>query len=628
MGQVLASLADGLLLGFVYGMAAMGLSLIWGVMRVINLCHGAVMTLGMFATYLLFTTLGMNPYLALLIVAVLGLLFGFVVYGVAVHPVINAPHLSSLLATFSVNMIIIGVGTAIFTTSPRNIDFSRGIGQTSVRFTLQGTRLDRGVGHRSADGGAVSLPLSHVPRQVHPRGRQQSRRRRADGHPVGARPGAELWHRHHAGGVGRRADLDVLSVHDPERRRCISPGLRHLRPGRAGQSPRRADRRIDPGDDGGADPHLHAGQLGAGRRVCPLRRDSARAAAGPVGSAVDDRLAPTRVLAELAGGLGRRARRRRWRGTARCARWCFTLLMFAALASSLNIMMGYTGYVNFGHIVFFGLGGYTGFYLISQHNWWLYPAVVAGGLASAAVAGLLGSAILRLRGAYFALATIGINEAARAFVNNFDPFGGPTGMFVNFAVYRRYGGAAQALWMTYTVLLVVTVLVLIVSAMVKHSQFGLGLMAIREDEDAAEVMGVECATLQDHGLRPLGDLSGHGRHAVLLQERQRRAGRRLPPAHVHRDARDGHAGRPGHGARTRCLGAITYERLRGFLLTSPIFKDLHLAVAGLLLLVIVLFVPAGVIGWLRARFPRLRRVAGRDSPGQQRSASDLAACRR
>lgn len=140
LGQLLASLTDGLLIGFVYGVAAMGLTLIWGVMRVINLGHGAIMALGMFAAYLLFSSVGMNPYVALLIVAALGLLFGFLIYGVAVHRVINAPYLSTLLATFSVNMIIIGVGTAVFTTSPRNIDFTLG----SLRIgpiTLLGTRL-------------------------------------------------------------------------------------------------------------------------------------------------------------------------------------------------------------------------------------------------------------------------------------------------------------------------------------------------------------------------------------------------------------------------------------------------------------------------------------------------------
>ena len=126
LGQLLSSLTDGLLLGFVYGLAAMGLTLIWGVMTVINLSHGPVIALGMFGTYLLFLHAGWNPYLALLAVAGLGLVFGFLMYGVAVHRVLNAPHLSTLLATFAVNMILIGVGTAVFTTSPHNIDFPLG----------------------------------------------------------------------------------------------------------------------------------------------------------------------------------------------------------------------------------------------------------------------------------------------------------------------------------------------------------------------------------------------------------------------------------------------------------------------------------------------------------------------
>lgn len=136
----MASLTDGLLLGFVYGVAAMGLTLIWGVMTVINLAHGPVIALGMFATYLLFTHLGINPYLALAPVALFGLLLGFLIYGAAVHRVINAPHLSSLLATFAVNMIIIGVGTAIFSTSPQNIDFP--LGSLKIGFlTIPVTRL-------------------------------------------------------------------------------------------------------------------------------------------------------------------------------------------------------------------------------------------------------------------------------------------------------------------------------------------------------------------------------------------------------------------------------------------------------------------------------------------------------
>ena len=123
---LLPSLVDGLLLGFVYGLAAMGLSLIWGVMNVINLAHGPIIALGMFGIYFAFNLLGLNPYLALILVAIAGLLLGVLIYYVAVQRVLNAPHLSTLLATFSVNMILIGVGTAIFSVSPYNVDFSLG----------------------------------------------------------------------------------------------------------------------------------------------------------------------------------------------------------------------------------------------------------------------------------------------------------------------------------------------------------------------------------------------------------------------------------------------------------------------------------------------------------------------
>lgn len=126
IGTILSSLVDGLLIGVVYGIAAMGLNLIWGVMRVINLAHGALISLGMFGVYLFFSSLGLNPYLALLLVALLGLLMGIAIYFIGIARVINAPYLSTLLATFSINMIIIGLGTAIFTTTPRDLGFSLG----------------------------------------------------------------------------------------------------------------------------------------------------------------------------------------------------------------------------------------------------------------------------------------------------------------------------------------------------------------------------------------------------------------------------------------------------------------------------------------------------------------------
>ncbi len=138
--DIFAFLVDGLLIGFVYGIAAMGLTLIWGVMNVINLAHGPIIALGMFGVYLAFTGLGLNPYLALPLVAIAGLLLGMFIYAVAIHRVINAPHLSTLLATFAVNMIVIGLGTAAWQTTLRNVEVNLG-SITIGPATILGTRL-------------------------------------------------------------------------------------------------------------------------------------------------------------------------------------------------------------------------------------------------------------------------------------------------------------------------------------------------------------------------------------------------------------------------------------------------------------------------------------------------------
>ncbi len=125
--SILSFLIDGLMLGFVFGVAAMGLTLIWGVMDVINLAHGPLIALAMFGVYLLMPVLGLgNPYPALLVITLLALPVGMGIYYLAVHRVINAPHLSSLLATYSVNMMLMGVMNAVFGGASRNIDFSLG----------------------------------------------------------------------------------------------------------------------------------------------------------------------------------------------------------------------------------------------------------------------------------------------------------------------------------------------------------------------------------------------------------------------------------------------------------------------------------------------------------------------
>jgi branched-chain amino acid transport system permease protein len=140
MSGVLASMIDGLLVGCVYGLAAMGLSLIWGVMDVINLTHGSMIALGMFGMYLLFGVFFANAYALLLPVIGAGLVLGIVVYWMSVHWVVGRPMLMSLLSTFAVNMMVIGLGTAIWSTSPYNVNFSLP-GITFGAYTFTGNHI-------------------------------------------------------------------------------------------------------------------------------------------------------------------------------------------------------------------------------------------------------------------------------------------------------------------------------------------------------------------------------------------------------------------------------------------------------------------------------------------------------
>ena len=137
---ILASIIDGVLVGLVYGLAAMGLTLIWGVMDVINLTHGTMIVAGMMALYLLASTLGISPYLTLPPVLIGGFFVGVALYWIAIHRMVGRPPLMSLLSTFAVNLVLIGVGTAVWGTALFNVDVSVP-GISIDRYTFPGAHI-------------------------------------------------------------------------------------------------------------------------------------------------------------------------------------------------------------------------------------------------------------------------------------------------------------------------------------------------------------------------------------------------------------------------------------------------------------------------------------------------------
>ncbi len=162
----------------------------------------------------------------------------------------------------------------------------------------------------------------------------------------------------------------------------------------------------------------------------------------------------------------------------------FWTLLYTALASSWNIVGGYAGQISFGHSAFYGVGAYILTVLLID-GVSAFLALLAAGLLPVTLAILVGYPTFRLRGPFFAIATIGIGEMIRIFANNLEAVfpGGSSGLLVP---SPRGWGAAEF----YYLALALAILTLLTSRFIKNSKFGLALVAIRDDEDAAETLGI------------------------------------------------------------------------------------------------------------------------------------------
>lgn len=123
LGQVIVS---GLLAGALYAMVALGLALIFGVMRVINIAHGPFLMLGAYATYLLHTAAGLNPYLTLPVSMAVLFLLGALLQRTLVYRVVDAPELSSLLLTFGIAIALVNLAQLAFTSDLRAVEYITG----------------------------------------------------------------------------------------------------------------------------------------------------------------------------------------------------------------------------------------------------------------------------------------------------------------------------------------------------------------------------------------------------------------------------------------------------------------------------------------------------------------------
>ena len=159
-----------------------------------------------------------------------------------------------------------------------------------------------------------------------------------------------------------------------------------------------------------------------------------------------------------------------------------TMAMFVVMAGAWNLIGGLTGYAAFGNVAFFGLGAYSAGILIERFHVPFALALIPAVIVPAAFAGLIGLPLLRLRGHYFAIATLGVSVAVGELIKNLDFLGGSTGLFL--PLFRR----ADVLF--FYLMAGAAIVTVAVTRLVLRSRFGYGLIAIRENEDAAAVMGV------------------------------------------------------------------------------------------------------------------------------------------
>lgn len=126
------ALVTGLLIGGVYGLVALGLTLIFGVLDIINFAHGALLTVGMYVTFVLYNRYDVDPYLAIVVAVPALFLIGAVVQRLIIHPARNAPTHNQLLLTLGLALFIENLLLVIFTGTPRSIRLSYGRGPTDI----------------------------------------------------------------------------------------------------------------------------------------------------------------------------------------------------------------------------------------------------------------------------------------------------------------------------------------------------------------------------------------------------------------------------------------------------------------------------------------------------------------
>jgi branched-chain amino acid transport system permease protein len=272
----------------------------------------------------------------------------------------------------------------------------------------------------------------------------------------------------------------------------------------------------------------------------------------------------------------------------------YVILQYIVIATAWNILGGYAGYVNFGTPAFFAMGAYTAVYLIQSMRAPLPVLILGGGLVSALLGLGIGYLTLRLRGVFFSIATLALSIVLQTMIINWEYVGGSRGLSVIRPSSPPFGNYVTFL---FTVMVLLAVIAVTAARFIERSWVGRGLAALRDNEEAAECMGVPTLRLKLFATTVSGFLLGVAGapfpYYVTFVE---------PNSAFNLDYAVNALAMPMIGGTTSWVGPVIGAVLLGSaqqLATVTISSEMNLFIVGVVLVAFVVLAPEGILGLVR-----------------------------
>lgn len=279
------------------------------------------------------------------------------------------------------------------------------------------------------------------------------------------------------------------------------------------------------------------------------------------------------------------------------------MFMFGILAESVNIIAGYCGYLALGNMLFFGLGAYVVAVLMVKFAFGFILSLIMAGLGASLFSVVVGLPILRLKGQYFLMATMGLLELLREITTNLSITGGGQGI----TLPMFPGGAAAANQFFYYLMFGLMLVSILCTLYISRSTLGYAFRAIRFDEEAASVMGVNPTAYKTWAWALSAFFTGlaGGTYAYWMSYIDPGEAFQMTPSikmYLMMIL----------GGRGTVLGPIIGAFFIEFIseIVWGEFLELHFLILGLILVVVVVFAPKGLMGLFRKGFSFSKLIAG------------------